>query len=391
MKTPSPRPARVRVGPAASASERATEPAEDTPASPDADRVAAARAIGRLLDGTREAILTTHVNPDGDGLGAEAGLAAYLASRGIRARILNADPAPARFQFLATEATPLGVFRGLVEDGLTGDELLIVLDTSVATRLGTVAAILPRARGRICIDHHELSEPLGDVQIVDATSSSTAEIVFRLLESLDARFTPAIAVPLYVGIAFDTGFFRYSNTRPETHLAAAELCRHGVDSEEIYSRMFATQTPGRMRLWGRALASLALDAGGRVAWMAVDRTMMAETGAVVEDLDGLVEQGRQVEGVEISILFREDAPDRVKVSFRANGPVDVNALAGRFGGGGHVKASGATLSALLSEAVPLVLAEARRALESADARARMGRPAVGERRRRDRDGASEAP
>jgi bifunctional oligoribonuclease and PAP phosphatase NrnA len=391
MTTPSPTPAPARVGPGVLAKAPSGAPTPGSPGGERAGFLETCRAIGRLLDGTREAVLTTHMNPDGDGLGAEAGLAAYLTSRGIHARILNADPAPRRFHFLGTETVPLGVFRGYAEDGLSGRELLIVLDTSVATRLGAVAELLPRVRSRICIDHHELSEALGEPQIVDSSASSTAELIFRLLTTLGTSFTPEIAVPLYVGIAFDTGFFRYSNTSPETHLAAAELCRHGVDSEEVYSRMFARHTAARMRLWGRALGALALDAGGRLAWMAVDHALMAETGGSVEDLDGLVEQGRQVDGVEISILFREDAPDRVKVSFRANGPVDVNALAGRFGGGGHVKAAGATVGAPLAGAIPLVLAEARRALDSADASARAGRAAVRERRRRDRDGASEAP
>jgi phosphoesterase RecJ-like protein len=155
--------------------------------------------------------------------------------------------------------------------------------------------------------------------------------------------------------------------------------------------MFATQTAARMRLWGIVLSTLTLDVGGRVAWMAVDRARMIETGAGVEDLDGLVEQGRQVEGVEISILFREEAPDLVKVSFRANGPADVNALAGRFGGGGHVKAAGATVAAPLAEVIPLVLGEARRALEGADAIAEAGLPAAEERRQLERHGSNEAP
>jgi phosphoesterase RecJ-like protein len=399
-------PARARIGSASSAGGPVVTPRDlsGSRSGPSGARPAAAalpaegadflercRAIGRLLDGARDVVLTTHVNPDGDGLGAEAGLAAYLTARGIRARILNADPPPRRFRFLATDTAPLGVFQGYEEDGLAGTDLLVVLDTSVAARLGAVAEVLPRVRARICIDHHELREALGEVQLVDPAASSTAELTFRLLTRLGARFTPEIAVPLYVGMAFDTGFFRYSNTTPETHLAAAELCRHGVNSEEVYSRMFATHTAERMRLWGRALGSLELDAGGRVAWMAVDHALMKETGAAVEDLDGLVEQGRQVDGVEISVLFREEAPERVKVSFRANGPVDVNALAGRFGGGGHVKASGATIGAPLAEAIPLVLAAARIALESADVAARAGRTGGGERRRRERHGASEAP
>jgi phosphoesterase RecJ-like protein len=348
-------------------------------------------AVGRLLGSARDVILTTHVNPDGDGLGAEAGLAAYLMERGIRARILNADPPPRHLRFLGTEAVPLGVVRGLDEDGVGEADLLVILDTSVAERLGAMAEALQRVSARVCIDHHEPRDVLGEVHLVDPGASSTAEIVFRLLKRLGASFTPRIAVPLYVGVAFDTGFFRFSNTTPETHLAAAELSRHGVNPEELYSRMFATHSPARMWLWGRALGSLAVEAGGRLAWMAVDHALLAATGATAEDLEGLVEQGRQVEGVEVSILFREDAPDRVKVSFRANGPLDVNALAGRFGGGGHVKAAGATIGAPLAEVIPLVLAEARRALERPGARDRAEGELIADRRAVERAGAPEAP
>src|SRR4030095_981293 len=114
MKTPSPTPVRPRPDPAISAKAQARTQASSAGESP--TFLEASRAIDRLLDGTREAVLTTHVNPDGDGLGAEAGLAAYLMSRGIQARILNADPAPRRFQFLGTEAVPLGVFRDHTQD-----------------------------------------------------------------------------------------------------------------------------------------------------------------------------------------------------------------------------------------------------------------------------------
>ncbi|HEY7460751.1 MAG TPA: bifunctional oligoribonuclease/PAP phosphatase NrnA [Gemmatimonadota bacterium] len=384
MPRSSPTPARARV--------RAPAGRPSGASSGEADAsLEAARAIGRLFDRAHDVVLTTHVNPDGDGLGAQAGLAAYLTARGIRSRILNADPAPRRFGFLATDAVPLGVYRGYEEDGLAATDLLVILDTSVTARLGAVAEALPRVPARVCIDHHELREPLGEARLVDPTASSTSELVLRLLQALGATLTPEIAVALYVGIAFDTGFFRYANTTPETHLAAAELCRHGVNSEDVYSRMFATQTAARMRLWGIVLSTLTLDVGGRVAWMAVDRARMIETGAGVEDLDGLVEQGRQVEGVEISILFREEAPHLVKVSFRANGPADVNALAGRFGGGGHVKAAGATVAAPLAEVIPLVLGEARRALEGADAIAEAGLPAAEERRQLERHGSNEAP
>jgi phosphoesterase RecJ-like protein len=229
----------------------------------------------------------------------------------------------------------------------------------VTERLGALADALPRLGAvRVCIDHHAPRDPLGQLNLVDPQASSTAELVYRLLDALGAELAPAIAVPLYVGVAFDTGWFRYANTTREAHLVAADLCRYGVDTEDLYARLFATHTAARMRLWGGALSGLRVEAAGRLAWMVVDRALLSGTGATREDLEGLAEQGRQVEGVEMSILFREDGLEEVKVSFRSKGAIDVNEFAGRFGGGGHVNASGATLRLPLGEAVARVLAAA---------------------------------
>lgn len=370
--SPSRVPAPARPVPAAAARPRESLHVALEPLPPQA--LETCRAIGRLFDASREVVLTTHVNPDGDGLGAEAALAAYLVGRGVRVRILNPDPAPRKFAFLDTPAAPFGVYAGGGTSVLAGADAVVVLDTGVVKRLGPVAEALPGFRGvRVCIDHHEPRAPVGDLNLVDPGVSSTAELVYRLLEALGAELVPAIAVPLYVGILFDTGCFRYSNTTPQTHLVAAELLRHGADVEDLYRRLFASHSAARMRLWGRALAGLVVEAGGRLAWMAVDRTLIAETDATPEELEGLVEQGRQVEGVELAILFREDSPSLTKVSFRSHGDLDVNALAGRFGGGGHVNAAGANLPGSWLEACDRVLTEARRYLAEWDAR-RPGTP-----------------
>jgi phosphoesterase RecJ-like protein len=348
-------PAEPRVGPEPAA--RATLP----PLSPPNRKIC--RAIGRLFDRARDVVLTTHVNPDGDGLGSEAALAAYLQRRGVRARILNADPAPRRLRFLATEAAPFSVYRGFEEDGLAAVDALVVLDTSVGARLGSLAEALPRLEiPRLRIDHHASGDAPAELDLVDPGASSTAELVYRLLVELGAELEPAVAVPLYVGIVYDTGSFRYANTTFETHLAAADLYRHGVRAEALYTHLHATHSAARMRLWGRAFSALTFEGGGRLAWVVVDRTLLAETGATEEDLDGLVEQGRSVEGVEVSILFREDASHETKVSFRSNGAVDVDALARRFGGGGHRNAAGATVEGPRQEAIERVLEAARRAL-----------------------------
>nr|MBA2565295.1 bifunctional oligoribonuclease/PAP phosphatase NrnA [Gemmatimonadota bacterium] len=340
-----------------------------------AQEQAACRAIGNVLEGATDVVLTTHVNPDADGLGAEAALAGWLGSRGIRTRILNADPPPRQFAFLATDEVPFGVFRSFEEDGLASVDALVVLDANSAERLGAVGTVLPRLQvPRIRIDHHVAREPSGPLDLVDPGVSSTSELVYRLLRALGAAIPPSVAVPLYAGIAFDTGFFRYANTTRETLLAAADLHGRGVGDADLFSRMFETRSVERMRLWGRALSSLAVEFDGQLVWMAVDRALLDGTGAGPEDLDGLVEQGRLVEGVLVSVLFREDGAERVKVSFRSKEGFDVNALAGRFGGGGHVNAAGATLEMPLARAVARVLEEARTALEARAAEGRSAEP-----------------
>jgi phosphoesterase RecJ-like protein len=348
-------------------------------------------AIGRALHGARNVVLTTHVNPDGDGLGAQAALAAHLHARGVRVRILNADPPPRHLRFLETESVPLGVFRSFEEDGLAEVDVLVMLDTGLLARLGPLAGALSTMNAlRICIDHHATRAEPGDLNFVDPRASSTAELVYRLLLAIGAELDLAVADPLYVGLAFDTGSFAYSNTTRSAHIMAADLIAHGVDPAALHERIFASHSPARMRLWGRALASLRMEADGRIAWMAVDRGMFLETGATREDLEGLAEQGRRIRGVEIAMLFREEENGGTKVSFRSSsaaaplhppgaartiphtrlaqpGGADVNALAGRFGGGGHVNAAGATLDLPLDAAMSRVLEETRRFLESGTA------------------------
>lgn len=332
------------------------------------DRAAAAREIVSLLSQASDVVLTTHVNPDADGLGAEAGLAAWLRGKGVPVRILNPDPAPRTFAFLEEAGTPFAVFRDGVSDRLSDADVIVVLDAPVGARVGPLAAWLPGLRARIVrIDHHVGAERGTELALVDPAVSSTAELVVRMLAVAGEDLPPAAAAPLYAGIAFDTGSFRYGNTTRETHLVAAELHRLGVRPERVNARMGASHSLARMHAWGRALASMRLEADGRLAWMAVDRATLAAAGARPEDLEGLVEQGRRIAGVAVSVLFREDGAAETKVSFRSTSGTDVNALAAQLGGGGHVNASGATLALPLAEAIERVLPAARAVAGRAEA------------------------
>src|SRR5207248_10383844 len=130
--------------------------------------------------------------------------------------------------------------------------------------------------------------------------------------------------------------FSFSNTTPRTHLITADLLRRGVDPEEMYRRIFATVPLRRVQLLRAALEHLEVDADAHLAWISVPRSAMDDANATSEDLDGLVEHARSIEGTEVAILFRETSDGGTKVSLRSNGAVDVNAIARKFGGGGHI-------------------------------------------------------
>jgi bifunctional oligoribonuclease and PAP phosphatase NrnA len=169
---------------------------------------------------------------------------------------------------------------------------------------------------------------------------------------------------LYVALVTDTGGFRFSNTRPRTLRVAAELLESGVDPEEIYLEVYARAPEGRPRLFAEALQTLVVEPQHGLAWVTVPPGAIERLGVSSDDLDGVVEFPRSIEGVRMALLFREVSQGRVKVSLRSVGEVDVAAFAKGFGGGGHTKAAGLALPGSLAEVQATILAAARSYLGS---------------------------
>jgi bifunctional oligoribonuclease and PAP phosphatase NrnA len=307
--------------------------------------------------------LTTHVNADGDGTGSEVAMASWLASRGIRATIVNPTPYPEQFRFLLgadVQVADWGTDEAV--DTLRGADLLLVLDTSEPRRIDPLAEHFPRER-TLVIDHHPPgSSIVAEVGLLDDTAAATGELVYDLFlvggDPLDSTALQGI----YVALVTDTGSFRYSNTGPRTHLIAADLLARGVDPEAVYQRLYATVPRRRVDLLREALGTLEQDPEAGISWIVVSQQMIQSLDATSEDLDGLVEYARSLQGTQVALMFRETPEGETKVSFRSNGEVDVNRIARQFAGGGHVKASGATLQYPPQRAVPEVLKAARAAL-----------------------------
>jgi phosphoesterase RecJ-like protein len=338
-----------------------TPPARGVPIA--AQRSRQARTFAPLIKAGQRIALTTHVNADGDGTGSEVALWHMLTALGTKPVIANPTPLPERYGFLLEDMPGADHTKDAAKQ-IERADLVIVVDIADVSRIGHLGAMLSARKGPVgCIDHHASkgSLPPGP-RLVDAAACATGELVHDLARSLRWRMSPLVARALYVAILTDTGGFRFSNTTPRALRVAADLLAMGVDSEAIYAQLYGSAPAGRVRLLSEVLETLVVEPAIGLAWVTVPAGAFERHGVDPDDLDGVVEFPRSIQGVRLALLFRPLANGRIKVSFRAKGDLDVTVLAQQFGGGGHTKASGASLAGSLAEVQTTVLAAARAAL-----------------------------
>jgi phosphoesterase RecJ-like protein len=333
---------------------------------PDPIQIPAARraAIERLapeLFAAKRVALSTHVNSDGDGCGSEAGLALLLAQKGIDVRIVNPTPWPEMFRFLLAGVRD-ETARGPA--ALREVDRLVVLDISDVKRLGTLAdTVRGLATPPLTIDHHlPGDEPPGNVIVADTTACATGELIFDFAMVTGLEITPQVATALYTAILTDTGGFRFSNTTARCLSVASHLVASGVDPEDMYRKIYASVPAGRIRLLAEALHTIEVIPGTGIATIDILAGQLERHNVTPEDLDGVAEYPRSIEGTKLALLFRDLGHGKVKVSFRSIGRTDANAIARRFGGGGHAKAAGALIEGSMADVKSKVIAVAREAV-----------------------------
>jgi bifunctional oligoribonuclease and PAP phosphatase NrnA len=322
----------------------------------------------------RRFLLTTHINPDGDGLGSEAATALWLGSMGKDIRILNDSVMPPAFAFLARHATFEVYESEVAERRFSESDALVVLDTSNRQRIGRLAALLDRHVIPVAVVDHHVSHAsgFGAVNVIEPEASATGEILYDLIREGGGSITPDIAEALYVALMTDTGSFRYSNTDTHAHHMAADLLTHGLDPQRLHSQVHSHASAERLRFFGEVLSALELAADGRLVVLEAAPEQFERHHLVGADTDGLVDLPRTIAGVEVVVLFSEVERGKVKVSLRSTGRVSIDQVCSRLGGGGHVHAAGVLLRGSRAEARQRVLPELERLIAALAAPERSG-------------------
>src|SRR6187431_2730824 len=310
------------------------------------------------IRGGERFLVTTHENPDGDALGSMLAMKLALDQLGKDSSMLlvGDSPLPGEYSFMPLE----GLLRHVPDDA--SQRILLAVDCANESRIGPDPEVLQLSPLVVDIDHHHDNSRFGDVNVIDATASSTGELLRDLFRLLEIELTPAIAEALYIALVTDTGRFQYTNTTPKSLRLAAELVEAGADLHRIFQGVYESVQFAKLKLLARALERAQVYEGGRLVVSYLRRTDFAEVGAAEPYSEGIIDYLRAVEGADMAALIREPprggTPAR-RVSLRASADeLDVSKIARASGdGGGHRQAAGFSSSDSIEEITEFIRRE----------------------------------
>ncbi len=286
------------------------------------------------IEGADTIAIGGHVRPDGDCVGSCMGLFGYLADHYPEKKVcVYLEEIPEAFDYLKIDEA--------MSEKADKYDLFIALDCGSIDRLGEAQSVFENAADTFCVDHHISNTNFAKENIVKADASSTCEILCELLP-MDKIGTFS-ATAFYTGIIHDTGVFKHSNTSKKTMETAGNLVEKGIPFGKIIDESFYMKTYRQLQIMGRCLLESIRVMDGRCIVSVVTKQMMDFYGAKSSDLDGIIDELRTTQGVEVAVLLSEKEPLEFKVSMRSNQIVDVSKIAVFFGGGGHVRAAGCTI------------------------------------------------
>lgn len=300
---------------------------------------------------SKNIVILTHEVPDGDAIGSS--LAMYL---GLKQLGKDVDVVIPKF---SKTYDFLPATNEIKQEGRTETyDLAIALDCGDIKRLNGFSKYFEYANCKISIDHHEANTMFADYNFVNPTAPACSQILITVLKALEIEITKDIGTCLLTGIITDTGGFKYQGVKPETFEFTAELLAKGVNVSDIFKRVMQTISLEKFELRKIAMNRIELLENGKIAFTYITREDEEKTKS--EDHDGIVEIGRDIEGVEISVFLRETDEDNYKISLRSNDYVNVSDICLMFNGGGHIRAAGGTINMPLEKAKEKIIAECKK-------------------------------
>ncbi len=323
-------------------------------------------SAAEVLENSQSVVLTTHVSPDGDGIGSEVALYHFLRERGKTVHIFNPSPLPPEYKFLASsniveEYSP--EYRSVVENS----DVFIILDIGAYARLREIGEVIQISSGtKICIDHHPAKGVNHfDLEYIDIHAAATGMMVYDLIKFIDPDgLNFEIAQGLYSALMTDTGSFRFSNTTPHAHEMAKELLEYGVEPYQVFEHVYESYSIERIKLLGKIIDNLRFTEDEKIAYFPVSLEMQESVGAETTDVEGFTDFVRSVGGIEVAVMFHEVTPTKTRINFRSKGRVIINTIAKRFGGGGHKFAAGAVIEKSYKEVIPIVIEAVQQAVDA---------------------------
>jgi phosphoesterase RecJ-like protein len=304
-------------------------------------------------------LVVSHVQPDGDAISSTVVVGWLLHKLGKTVTLINEGELPSRLSYLHRSSEIVHYRANPLEQSFA---TVVSVDCADFRRIGDVASSFTEGVKLLNIDHHPTNNGFGTVNVIRDNAAATVEILYDLIEHAGIELDLDCATAIYTGLLTDTGGFRYSNTSPRVMEIASKLLAIGVSGHQLADHLLEKMTIAKLNLLKLSLNRLTFSDDLKIGWVHIGKDDIRTTGAVPEDLEGIVNYALNVDGVEVGILFKETEDGAVKASLRSSGKADVAAIAQSFGGGGHVRAAGCRLDCSLDAAPSLLVEAVRKAL-----------------------------
>ncbi len=316
-------------------------------------------AAHRFLLEHNHFLVVSHIQPDGDAISSTCAMGWILNQLQKTYVLVNENDVPQKLQFLKGA-------NAIIPHGNTPlnqvFDAVIAVDCADFFRIGSVADVFSEQAHILNIDHHPTNDRFGQTHLIKDDAAATAEILYDLIQTMKLELDQDVAECIYTGLLTDTGGFRYASTSPKVMRIASELLTYGVKGNQLAEHLLEKLSYSHIQLLKQCLATLSFSEDRQISWMSVTQQIAETTGASNEDFEGLVNYPRNIEGVEVGMLFKQTEADCVKVSFRSAGKADVSLIAKSFGGGGHIRAAGCTIRGSLPDVIHEVVNKVKKAL-----------------------------